>query len=104
MPQFLYRIQPTRPAMLTEGLTRREEEIISQHFAYVKDLAERGVMILVGRTQTTDASTFGIAIFNADSEQAARAIMNDDPAVKHGVMSATLFPYRVALISEANAR
>jgi hypothetical protein len=37
MPQFLYRIQPTRPAMLTEGLTPREDEIISQHFAYVID-------------------------------------------------------------------
>lgn len=30
--------------------------------------------------------------------------MNNDPAVRHSVMSAKLFPYRVALISEANAQ
>lgn len=29
---YLYKIQPTRPAMLTEGTTPREEEIISQHY------------------------------------------------------------------------
>ena len=27
--------------------------------------------------------------------------MNDDPAVKHGVMRAELFPYRVALWSKS---
>jgi hypothetical protein len=30
--------------------------------------------------------------------------MNNDPAVKNGVMRASLHPYRVALISEANVK
>jgi len=54
-------------------------------------------MILVGRTLTTDESTFGLAIFRAASEEVALDIMNNDPAVKTGVMRATLFPFLVVL-------
>jgi uncharacterized protein len=103
MKQYLYRIQPTRPAMLTEGTTTEEDAIIGEHFAHLKRLTEDGVMILVGRTLNNDPTTFGIAVFRAESDEAAQAIMHSDPAVIKGVMRAELFPYRVALINEANA-
>jgi len=102
--QYLYMIQPTRLEMVTEGPTPEEAEIVSQHFNYLKRLTDEGVVILVGRTQNRDENTFGIAIYKAGSEEAARAIMQNDPAVKQGIMRATLFPYLVALISEENAR
>ena len=98
MNQFLYFLKPTRLGMVTDGPTPEEEETVSRHFAYLSDLTERGVMILVGRTQNSDESTFGIAIFEAENESAARTIMENDPAVAGGVMSATLYPYKVALI------
>lgn len=100
---YLYRIQPTRPAMLTEGLTAEERAIMTEHFSYLQRLTEQGVMILVGRTQTTGEDSMGIAIFNASSDEEASAVMNNDPAVKQHVMSAKIFPYRIALLSEANA-
>ena len=90
--------------MLTEGSTPEEVELISQHFARLKLLMEQGVVILAGRTLNTDPSSFGIVIFNAESEEAARAIMEGDPAVRGGVMRAELFPYGVALIDEKNVR
>ncbi len=43
-------------------------------------------------------------IFRAASEQEARAVMENDPAVLHGEMTARQFPYRVALIAEENAQ
>jgi uncharacterized protein YciI len=101
--QYLYRIKPTRPEMLIEGLTPQESEIVSQHFTYLQQLVQQGVVILAGRTLNTDEDSSGIVIFKADSEEQARTIMNNDPAVNQGVMHAKLFPYRVALISEANA-
>ncbi len=55
-------------------------------------------MILVGRTLNTDESTFGIAAFEAQAEVAMRVLVYNDPAIKQGVMTATLFPYRVALM------
>jgi uncharacterized protein YciI len=98
MQQWIYVLKPTRLEMLTEGSTPEEDEIVSRHFAYLSDLTGKGVMILMGRTQNNDESTFGIAIFEAEDEEAAQAIMENDPAVVGGVMRATLYPYRVALI------
>lgn len=100
--QYLYRIQPTRLEMLTEGPTEKESEVTSQHFAYLTGLLEKGVLILAGRTLNDDESTFGITILNAENKDIAQQIMRDDPAVREGVMRAELFPYRVALISEKN--
>jgi uncharacterized protein YciI len=97
--EFLYMIQPTQPDMLSVGLTAEETNIMSDHFNYLKDLTEKGVVVLAGRTLNTDSSTFGIVIFKADSDSSARKIVESDPAVKHGLMRAELFPYRVALIT-----
>ena len=47
--QYLYLIQPTRMAMLTDGPTPQEDEAVSQHFDYLKALADRGIVILAGR-------------------------------------------------------
>jgi uncharacterized protein YciI len=70
------------------------------HFRYLKDLTDRDVVILAGRTLNTDVSSFGIVILKAGSEEEARERMNDDPAVKQGVMRAELYPYRVALMAD----
>ncbi len=96
--QFLYRIQPTRAAMLTGGPTAEETQILTAHFNYLKDLTAKGVIILAGRTLNNDETSFGMVIFRAESEEAARQIMNSDPAVAKGVMKAALFPYHVALM------
>ena len=98
MNQWIYVLKVGRLEMLIEGSMPEEDEIVGRHFAYLKDLTEKGVMVLVGRTQTADESTFGIAIFEAENEEAARTIMENDPAVVAGVMHATLYPYKVALM------
>jgi uncharacterized protein YciI len=104
LPQFLYTIQPTRPAMLSEGATPEESESVSQHFNYLQKLLEEGVVLLAGRTQNTDPTSFGIIIFRAAHEEAAQQIMENDPAVKHGVMDAKLYPYRIALMASRDER
>ena len=91
---YLYRIQPTRHEMLTEGATSEETEIIGEHFIYLERLTREGVAILVGRTLSTEQDSMGIVIFTARSDEEARALMDADPAVSKGVMSAKLFPFR----------
>lgn len=95
MLEFLYTVQATRPQLLTEGPTDEESQILTRHLEYLEDLAQRGVVELAGRTQNNDETSFGIVIFRAENEDAARALMHDDPAVRHGIMRATLFPYKV---------
>ncbi len=94
MPTYLYRIQPTRTEMLTDGGTKEENATIQAHFEYLQALHQAGVASFVGRTLTTDADTFGLVVFDAADETIAQSIMEKDPAVKTGVMQATLFPFR----------
>jgi len=96
--QYLYRIQPTRPAMLWAGPTPDEAEMADQHFQYLQNLLTEGDLILAGRTQNTNPSSIGIMIFEAESDHAAQERMANDRAVKAGVMLAELYPYRVALM------
>ncbi len=63
----------------------------------------KGVVILAGRTLNKDHSSFGITIINAGSDEEARIIMQNDPAVKTRVVRAELYPYRIVLLKEDNA-
>ena len=96
MSEFLYRLVPARPAMLTDGPTPEERAAIAAHLAYLQELAAAGVVLLFGRTQTSGPETFGIVIFRAESADAAHGIMADDPAVQARVMRAEVFPFRIA--------
>jgi uncharacterized protein YciI len=97
LQEFLYRLCPTRLEMVTRGPTDEEARILDQHFSYLKGLADQGTVLLAGRTQNADESTFGIVILQAESEDSAREIMRNDPAVKHELMSAELYPFKTAL-------
>lgn len=97
MPEFLYRTQLVRGDLLRTGPTTGEQAVVAEHFAYLQDLTAKGTIILVGRTLTTDENTMGLAVFRAESEDEARRIMNGDPAVAKGVMTATLYPFKVVL-------
>ncbi|GAA1990683.1 YciI family protein [Microbacterium pumilum] len=98
MAQWLYRIVPVRPAMVADP-TEREDEIVGAHFSYLVELRDRGILILAGRTQE-QVGTFGITIFEAEDEDAARAVMMSDPAVAAGVFEASLHPYAIAVARE----
>jgi uncharacterized protein len=103
MPQFLVRLQPIRLGMLTEDPTAREAQIVGEHFSYLTKLKDDGTVLMAGRTLNADESAFGIAILVAATTAEAEALMRNDPAVKHGVMRAELFPYRVALWAKGGA-
>src|SRR5258708_2113029 len=97
MQEFLYRTQLVRGDMLRTGPTESEKAIVAEHFAYLQDLTAQGVMIFVGRTLNADENAMGLAVFRAESEDAASRIMNADPAMKKGVMTAKLYPFKVVL-------
>ena len=97
--QYLYRIQPVRPTLLTDGPTAHEAQIVARHFEYLQQQVANGAVLHAGRTLNADASAFGIVILAATTESQALEIMRNDPAVAQGVMQAELFPYRVALWS-----
>jgi uncharacterized protein YciI len=83
--------------MLKKGPTEEEVDILTRHFSYLKDLTDRGTVLLAGRTQNQDEWTFGIVILQIESEESAMQLMKNDPAVRHKVMRAELFPFKTAL-------
>ena len=97
--QYLYQLQPTRSDMLVNGPLESEINILEAHVTYLEQLSEKSIVLLAGRTQTVDESTFGLVILKAESESIAQGIMKNDPAVKGGVMHAVLFPYKIAMVS-----
>lgn len=99
MVEFMYQIRPTRLEMLVES-TPEEDALIEQHFEYLQRLTQAGVARLAGRTLTVDEGSFGIVIFWAEDEAAAREVMRSDPAVAAGVFAAQLFPFRTALMGK----
>ena len=77
--------------------TDGDRAAVARHFQYLSDATEGGQVQLAGRTAEPFDKTFGLVIFDAESEHAARAFMQADPAVVAGVMTATLHPYSIAL-------
>jgi uncharacterized protein YciI len=96
---FVYKIQLTRPEILTDGPTPEEQEIMARHAEHLLHLTEQGVALLVGRTLNTDPSCFGIVLFQAASPEQALEIMHSDPGVRHGLWRAELYPFRLAFLS-----
>ena len=97
MGHYAYVLQPVRPTFPSDA-TPEERAIVGEHWERLQRLFADGTMIHVGRCED---GTFGLTIFNAPSDDAARAIMESDPVIVKGIMTATLHPYRVLLHGNA---
>jgi uncharacterized protein len=95
--QFIYVLRLVPRLHADSAWTKDDEMALSRHFARFKHAAEAGELILAGRTMEPGDKTFGIAIFEAADEKAARSFMESDPAVVAGLMTAELHPFAVAL-------
>lgn len=95
--QFLY-VLKLAPRLHDEAKwTDKDRAATARHFERLKKITAEGSVILAGRTTESMDKTFGLVVFEAENEAAAKAFMEADPAVMEGVMTATLHPYRVSL-------
>ena len=95
--QFIYVLRLVPRLYSDAAWTKEDEMVISRHLTRFRHAIEKGELILAGRTKEPGDKTFGIAIFEAADEAAARAFMESDPAVMAGLMTAELHPFAVAL-------
>jgi uncharacterized protein len=95
--QFIYVLRLVPRLYDDKSWTREDNAVLERHFARLQEAAKSGQLILAGRTKEPGDKTFGIAIFKASDEAAARAFMQADPAVSAGLMTAELHPFAVAL-------
>jgi uncharacterized protein YciI len=95
--QFIYILRLVPRLYDNKAWTQDDKAAVQRHFNRFKEAVKTGQLILAGRTMETGDKTFGIAVFEAADENAAREFMNADPAVVAGVMTAELHPFGVAL-------
>jgi uncharacterized protein YciI len=93
MPEYLYLTHPFRAGFF-EQPTPEENLIMEEHFQYLKQATEAGIVLLAGPCLD---STFGIVIFLAGNDEAAHTFMFDDPSVRKNIMLAELHPLRISL-------
>ncbi|HVF72930.1 MAG TPA: YciI family protein [Chthoniobacterales bacterium] len=95
--QFIYVLRLVPRLHSDSAWTKEDNMVMSRHFARFQHAIETGELILAGRTKEPGDKTFGIAIFEAEGETAAKAFMESDPAVVAGLMTAELHAFAVAL-------
>ena len=95
--QFIYVLKLVPRLHADSAWTKEDNAALERHFVRFQQAAKSGQLILAGRTSEPGDKTFGIAIFEAPDEDAARKFMQEDPAVAGGLMTAELHPFAVAL-------
>lgn len=98
MAEYCYQLTPCRPSLPFDA-SPEERAIIGNHFDYLKRHLAEGRIIFAGRCED---GTFGITVYEAESDTEAEEIMRCDPVVAAGVMTATLHPFRVVLFRSGN--
>lgn len=91
---YLYVLKLVRKDAAKTGFTDAEKAIISEHAAYHAKLTKDGVEVVAG--PTLDDDPIGIVVYSAATAEEAKSIMNADPAVVKGIMTATLHPFAFA--------
>jgi uncharacterized protein YciI len=94
--QFIYVLRLVPRLYSNVNWTKEDKTVLQRHFARFQEATKSGQLILAGRTNEPGDKTFGIAIFEAPDEAAARAFMQADPAVGGGLMTAELHRFAVA--------
>ena len=74
--------------------------VLQGHVKYLRDLAEQGTSLFSGHTLNQDESAFGLLVVRADSEAAARKIMEADPIIHAGLVQGTVIPFGVGTIGK----
>jgi uncharacterized protein YciI len=95
--QFIYVLRLVPRLYSDSAWTNEDSAALKRHFVRFQEAAKSGQLILAGRTSEPGDKTFGIAIFEAVDEDAAKKFMQEDPAVVGGLMIAELHPFAVAL-------
>jgi uncharacterized protein YciI len=80
-------------------MTAAEREVWGRHLARLRRLYDEGSIILVG--PTGGRVNTGVCVFEAPDEDAARALMDGDPAIAEGFATGELRPFRVSLLRGA---
>ena len=100
--QYLLKIEPTRAGFTLQNMTAEEARLAGQHMQYLKSLLDAGKLTLAAQA-FDPKGLWGIEIVNAESQEAARSLLEADPMVKGNMFRGEAIPVRVVLQKTATA-
>jgi uncharacterized protein YciI len=92
--QFAYLLRPAFDQAFLAAATPDQREVFERHGTYLERLHEEGRVLFAGRCWD---GPFGIVVLEVADEDEARAVVEDDPAVRLGVQSAELYSFNAFL-------
>lgn len=93
---FFIIIRPYRKDFITNP-KEQEDEVMSDHFHYLKSLLKQKKLFLAGPTLIPE-DPFGIIILEAETEEQAKELLENDPSIKAGIQKIVDFrPIRLSL-------
>ncbi len=82
MKPFVYRLLPPRPTF-AQDMTADERGVMQSHSAYLRGLAAKGEAVAFGPVLDPKGS-WGVGIFQVESEARMNEIASRDPAILSG--------------------
>jgi uncharacterized protein len=95
---YLYKLVPPRPTFAAD-MTEAEASVMQRHVAYWTALRDRGTAVAFGPV-ADPAGAWGVAIVEAETQQAASDLQADDPAVTSGTATVELYPMPNAVVRQ----
>ena len=93
--QFALLMKATGPEFFKKTQEPDGMRLVDEHFKRLQALTQQGVCIFSGHSLNQDDTGFGIIVVRAESEAAARKIIDEDQLVKAGLVRGTVFPFQV---------
>jgi uncharacterized protein YciI len=99
MSLYLYKLVPPRPTF-PQDMDEAEAAIMQRHFAYWQERVDEGSTLVYGPV-ADPAGAWGLAILQAESEEAARSAASGDPAVEERLGTCALYELPDAIAAPA---
>jgi uncharacterized protein YciI len=75
-----------------QSMTEEEKAVFAEHFAYVEKLHSEEKLVISGACLD---GAFGMIIYQAETEEEARAMFDNDPLTKSGITTTEFHPFKV---------
>lgn len=97
---FVYKLSLTPKYHDLANWDAQTQKMLGEHAEYLRAGVESGRVLIVARTDTALKDNFGIAVFKAENLEDANTFMKNDPAIRHGIMTAVVYPFKILMVTE----
>lgn len=91
--QFIYEIKLFEQFQHKSRWTDKEHQIQKEHLAYLDSLTKAGTIEMAGIQSQGLSEHKGIILLNVKDYEEAKAIAMNDPSVKDGMMTVSIFSF-----------